>query len=144
MNNINSSLQMLSFFFTKMSVELNNPLTESPNLKNTVSINHARKKDDNYQVKVQIDYTLESEDSSFKLYLQALGFFKLEKSEDMPETIANDILNKNTIAIMFPFIRSQVSLMTTQPGMSPILVQPIDVNKLFEGKTSENSDDTSN
>ncbi|MDE6504883.1 MAG: protein-export chaperone SecB [Clostridia bacterium] len=87
--------------------------------------------DDKLQVKVQIDLTLESENGEFKLYLQTLGVFKLNKPDDMSDELADDILKKNTVAIMFPFIRSQVSLLTTQPGMSPILLQPIDVNALL-------------
>ncbi len=42
------------------------------------------------------------------------------------------IIKYNTVAIMFPFIRSQVSLLTTQPGMSPILLPPIDTSKLVD------------
>lgn len=42
------------------------------------------------------------------------------------------LINANTVAIMFPFIRSQVSLMTTQPGMSPIVLPPINTAKFME------------
>ena len=31
--------------------------------------------------------------------------------------------------IMFPFIRSQVTLLTTQPGMTPIVLPPINTTK---------------
>ena len=36
-----------------------------------------------------------------------------------------DILEKNTIAIMFPYIRSYISIITTQPGMAPIVLPEI-------------------
>ena len=39
------------------------------------------------------------------------------------------IIEKNTIAIMFPFVRSQVSLLTTQPNMVPIVLPPINTAK---------------
>lgn len=32
-----------------------------------------------------------------------------------------DMLEKNTIAIIFPYIRSYISIITTQPGMPPIV-----------------------
>ena len=41
-------------------------------------------------------------------------------------------MKKNTVAIMFPFIRSQVSILTTQPGMIPIVMPPININALVE------------
>ena len=34
-----------------------------------------------------------------------------------------------TVAIMFPFIRSQITLLTTQPGMTPIVLPPINTTK---------------
>jgi preprotein translocase subunit SecB len=42
------------------------------------------------------------------------------------------ILKKNSVAIMFPFIRSQVSLITTQPGMIPVQLPLVDVNKMVK------------
>lgn len=40
-----------------------------------------------------------------------------------------NIVKTNTVAIMFPFIRSQVTLLTTQPGMTPIVLPPINTTK---------------
>ena len=59
---------------------------------------------------------------------------KLNRTPDIPDEFAKEILLKNTVAIMLPFIRSQVSLLTTQPGMKPIMLQPMDVNQLFDKK----------
>lgn len=39
------------------------------------------------------------------------------------------IINANTVAIMFPFIRSQVTLLTSQPGMTPIVLSAINTQK---------------
>ena len=38
-----------------------------------------------------------------------------------------DILEKNTIAIMFPYIRSYISIITTQPGMAPIVLPAMNI-----------------
>ncbi|MCM1143121.1 MAG: protein-export chaperone SecB [Blautia sp.] len=38
-----------------------------------------------------------------------------------------DILEKNTIAIMFPYIRSYISIITTQPGMPPIVLPAMNI-----------------
>ena len=38
-----------------------------------------------------------------------------------------DILEKNTIAIMFPYIRSYISIITTQPGMNPIVLPAMNI-----------------
>ena len=39
------------------------------------------------------------------------------------------IRNANTVAIKFPFIRSQVTLLTSQPGMTPIVLPAINTQK---------------
>ena len=38
-----------------------------------------------------------------------------------------DLLEKNTIAIMFPYIRSYISSITTQPGMTPIVLPAMNI-----------------
>ena len=38
-----------------------------------------------------------------------------------------DMLEKNTIAIMFPYIRSYISIITTQPGMPPIVLPAMNI-----------------
>ncbi len=38
-----------------------------------------------------------------------------------------DMLEKNTIAIMFPYIRSYISIITTQPGMAPIVLPAMNI-----------------
>lgn len=41
------------------------------------------------------------------------------------------IVTKNTMAILFPFLRSQVTLMTAQPDMVPIVLPLININALL-------------
>ena len=38
----------------------------------------------------------------------------------------------NAIAIMFPYLRSQVSLLTAQPNTPTIVLKPININKFLE------------
>ena len=45
-----------------------------------------------------------------------------------------DILEKNTIAIMFPYIRSYISIITTQPGMNPIVLPAMNIVALVNDK----------
>ena len=68
-----------------------------------------------------------------ELNLETVAFFKLDnQGEKISEQTAEQILKKNTVAIMFPFIRSQVSILTTQPGMIPIVMPPININALVD------------
>ena len=48
-----------------------------------------------------------------------------------PTTLNEEkIIKQNAVAIMFPFIRSQITLMTSQPGMTPIVLPTINTAKL--------------
>ena len=96
-----------------------------------IAVSYATKVDDKNQVKVQIDLTITDEGEELSLFLRAIGYFKLilENEDNM---LAEQILKKNTVSIMLPYIRSQVSLLTTQPGLTPIMLQPIDVNELIK------------
>ena len=42
-----------------------------------------------------------------------------------------DMLEKNTIAIMFPYIRSYISIITTQPGMPPIVLPAMNITAMI-------------
>lgn len=43
-----------------------------------------------------------------------------------------DKLKANAVAVMFPYLRSQVTLLTTQPNISPIVLPTININKLLQ------------
>jgi len=62
------------------------------------------------------------------LYLQLLlvGEFEGENEEFLKRMVPN------AIAIIFPYMRSQVTLMTAQPNLPPIVLPPININSLLK------------
>ena len=46
----------------------------------------------------------------------------------------------NTISILFPYIRSEVTLLTSQPEMTPVIIPPININKLIDESTTKTAD----
>lgn len=59
-------------------------------------------------------------------------FVLLEESNTIPEEEKKSILEKNTVAIMFPFLRSQITLITAQPNMPALNLPPLNINALLE------------
>lgn len=51
-------------------------------------------------------------------------------SEDHPTK--DDLLQKNAIAILFPFIRAQLTLLTSQPETTPIVLPVMNINAMFD------------
>lgn len=67
---------------------------------------------------------------SFELSLT--GFFTIEDSEDVSEELKKDLVSKNAIAIMMPYLRSEVSLLTAQPEVECVVLPPLNINKMLE------------
>jgi len=64
-------------------------------------------------------------DEMFDLNVEVVGVFGVSEKDF-------EQLKPNAVAIMFPFLRSQISLLTTQPDMIPVVLPAININKLLK------------
>ena len=69
---------------------------------------------------VLLETTVSDEDEKVFVNVKGRAVFSTQQ-ENM------DILEKNTIAIMFPYVRSYISIITTQPGMNPIVLPAMNI-----------------
>ena len=119
---IRSNLQMKNFCFSKFSFVrdkvIKNGELNADIKKNIISIG-------DHEYNVILTTTIEKDDMNIELVAEAQFLYE---SEDYSRE--ESIINTNTVAIMFPFIRSQVTLLTSQPGMVPIILPPINTQKL--------------
>ena len=61
----------------------------------------------------------------YNFEIQASGFFSYQgKAED-------SIIQQNAVAIVMPYIRSQVSLLTAQPGVEPVVLPPFNIAEMM-------------
>lgn len=67
--------------------------------------------------------------NQFQITVSLIGYFFCE-CED--ENLRESLIKYNTLSILFPYIRSQVSLITAQPDITPIVLPPVNVVGLFE------------
>lgn len=119
---IRSNLQMKNFCFSKFSFVrdkvIKNGELNADIKKNIIPIGK-------HEYNVILTTTIEKDDMNIELVAEAQFLYE---SEDYSRE--ESIINTNTVAIMFPFIRSQVTLLTSQPGMVPIILPPINTQKL--------------
>ena len=136
MNNTECKIQMLDLYFSKYSFsqERNKKIDEE--YSTSFNINYAENNDDDSKIKVTIDTSVSDKGGELALELQAVGIFNIEK-ENTEKSIYEHLVQVNTVAIMFPFIRSQISLLTTQPGIKPIMLPPINLNALIDSNNNE-------
>lgn len=81
--------------------------------------------------KVTIIMFVEKE-KEYEIEISLSGFFSVnaEALEEGADITA--IISKNTVAILMPYMRSELSLLTAQPGMECIVMPPINVNAMME------------
>ncbi len=60
------------------------------------------------------------------------GFFSFEAENMIQEELKNTLVTKNAIAILMPYLRSEVSLLTAQPGIECVVLPAFNVNKILE------------
>ncbi len=89
---------------------------------------------ESYRVELAVTGNKENE-YNFEIIL--LGFFSIDKNVD-PE-LKEDIINKNTIAIMMPYLRSELSILTAQPGVDCIVLPPFNINQMVDGSKRNNN-----
>lgn len=68
-------------------------------------------------------------DTSTKLRVTLTGFFRCD-SED--EAVKQELIRYNTLAIMFPYLRSQIYMITVQPDIPPVMVPPVNIIAMFK------------
>ena len=104
----------------------------APSFTRTVS-----NQDDNVEVKLRMDIVSTSEKPApFTLHISMVGEFLLTMPEDN-EKLRSQLLNENTVAIMFPFLRSAVSTLTTTANFPPLLLPIINLASIFSDADSE-------
>ena len=62
------------------------------------------------------------------LYTQYFFEFRTKLEQEKKDII----ITKNTVAILFPYLRSQVTLMTAQPDIEPVVIPAININALLK------------
>ena len=55
-------------------------------------------------------------------------YFELDEQANKRDVL----IRQNAVAILFPYLRSQVSLLTTQPGVEPVILPPLNIAKMVE------------
>lgn len=88
---------------------------------------HKVRKIEESKYEVTLNVEVSDEDKNIYVYVESRALFRTEQ-KDM------SILEKNTIAIMFPYIRSYITIITTIPGMSPIVLPAMNIVAMLNDK----------
>jgi len=116
--------------YFEREVDLPSDLELSSAFNKRIDINEVTK-----QYKVTISLAINSLKNEVKIEVVVAGVFEL--ADTVPDEIKEDVIQKNTVAILFPYLRSEVTLITAQPDFIPIVIPPININALLENAARE-------
>lgn len=84
---------------------------------------------------VELNFKLST--SIFEMSISLEGKFNIICEDAL---MKERLKKNNTISILFPYIRSEVTLLTSQPEMTPVIIPPININKLIDESTTKSAD----
>lgn len=80
--------------------------------------------------KVSVRITGEKKDE-YTFEIQATGYFVYSGNVD------DTIIQQNAVAIVMPYIRSEVSILTAQPGIEPVVLPPFNIIEMMKKSKKE-------
>ena len=68
----------------------------------------------------------------YDINISLSGYFTFQSDSSLDEKNKKDIIENNTVSILMPYLRSEITLLTTQPDMEPVVLPVINVRKLMK------------
>lgn len=119
----NCVLKMKNLYFEKITFERD---TELP-----TEIRTSFKTDFKFEgndIEVKLTCAIKS-NTKVALELTLVGMFEIEEQD---ETLREEISKVNTVSIMFPYLRAELSLITAQPNFPTIDLPIVNINELLK------------
>lgn len=88
-----------------------------------------RQDTDVYRVKLALKGNKPEE---YALEICLSGFFSIETDGELTEEFKNTLVTKNSVAIMMPYLRSEVSLLTAQPDTECVVLPAFNINNMLD------------
>lgn len=126
--NIKSILELKKLVFKRITFERESMSSDESfrfQLKSEIS---QKKDEDLYRVELSL---LGEKEHEYRIEICLYGFFTFDVSERIPDELKDDLLSKNAVAIMMPYIRSELSIITAQPEVECIVLPPFNINELL-------------
>lgn len=121
---------MEDMFFDKISFERKGPKNEDKELLMKFQCQvYKRETDGNRKISLTFFGTKENE---YDIEITLTAFFSFSADEEISEEFKDTLMDNNAVAIMMPYIRSQISLLTAQPKVDCVVLPPFNINNLLE------------
>ena len=97
------------------------------NLELKVGVSHDVERLSEREYKITLELNVADPEEKLSVFVKGMAIFETKQENQM-------LIGRNTLAIMFPYFRSYVSTLTTQPGMTPIFLPAMNIMTMLEQK----------
>lgn len=100
----------------------------SEDLELGLKVGHEIREIENGRYEILLNTTVSDENEVIYVYVESRALFHIEGADKLS-------FEQNMIAIVFPYIRSYITSITTQPGMSPIVLPAMNIEAMVRNCT---------
>ena len=97
------------------------------NLELKVGVSHDVERLSEREYKITLELNVADPEEKLSVFVKGMAIFETKQENQM-------LIERNTLAIMFPYFRSYVSTLTTQPGMTPIILPAMNIMTMLAQK----------
>ena len=97
------------------------------NLELKVGVSHDVERLSEREFKITLELNVADPEEKLSVFVKGMAIFETKQENQM-------LIERNTLAIMFPYFRSYVSTLTTQPGMTPIVLPAMNIMTMLAQK----------
>lgn len=127
MNKVSSALVLQQLVFDK--IEFNRKGFKNTNdLEFQIEVQIGVDEDD-YKVTLILNAEKKEE---YDFVISLSGFFTVEQDDGLTKEQSMNLIHKNAVAILMPYLRSEVSLLTAQPEVDCVVLPPFNINKMLD------------
>ena len=123
--NYESPLVLKNIMITEGTFKRSEDSLEDEELQVNVSHNVNQISDREY--KIILELSVADPQGKLSVFVKGMAIFETEQK-------TRTLIERNTLAIMFPYFRSYVSTLTTQPGMMPIVLPAMNIIAMLTEK----------
>ena len=127
MDNYSSVLTLTKMVFDKIEFERKGFKNENE-LKFRLQVQIGKNRNSAYKVTLVLEGDKKDE---YEVQISLTGFFEIQNSDELSDSIVQALIEKNAVAILMPYLRSEVTLLTAQPETDSVVLPTFNINKLF-------------
>lgn len=127
MSDFNSILTLQKMVFDKIEFDRKG-FKNTNELKFELQVQIGLDENDTYKVTLVLNGTKQEE---YDIVISLSGFFQVEGQEKLEDKLVQNLISKNAVAILMPYLRSELTLLTAQPDTDSVVLPPFNINKMF-------------